>query len=109
MGPPATHSSVNSVSGNSSTTFGGAYMGPPAAHSSVDSVSGNSSTTFGAAYMRLPAAHSSVNSASGNSSTTFGGPIWDPQLLIVQWTLFLVVVQARLEEPIPDPQQLTVQ
>ena len=64
---------LNSVSGNSSTAFGGTYVRPSAAHSSVNSVSGNSSTTFGGAYMRPSAAHSSVNSVSGNSSTTFGG------------------------------------
>ena len=53
---------LNSVSGYSSTSFGGAYTRPPAAHSSVNSVSGNSSTTFGGAYMyaRPPAAYSSV-------------------------------------------------
>ena len=53
---------LNSVCGDSSTSFGRAYTRPPAAHSSVNFVSGNSSTTFGGAYMyaRPPAAYSSV-------------------------------------------------
>ena len=53
---------LNSVSGNSSTSFGGAHTRPPAAHSSVNFVSGNSSTMFGGVYtnVRPPAAYSSV-------------------------------------------------
>ena len=35
MRPQAAHSSVNSVSGNISTTFEGAYARPPAAYSPV--------------------------------------------------------------------------
>ena len=57
---PAAHSSVGSVSGKSSITFGGAYTRHSAAYSSVNSVSGNSSTTFGGAYARPPAAYSPV-------------------------------------------------
>ena len=60
MRPSTAHSSVNSVFGNSSTAFGGAYTRPPATHSSVNSVSGNSSTPFGGAYARPPAAYSPV-------------------------------------------------
>ena len=73
MRPSVAHSSVNSVSGNSSTALRGTYMRPSAPHSSVNSVSGNGSTTFGGAFMRPSAAHSSMNSVSGNISTTFGG------------------------------------
>ncbi|CAH3172408.1 unnamed protein product [Porites evermanni] len=59
---PAARSSVTSVCGNSSTTFGGAYTRPsaPYTRSSVTSVCGNSSTTFGGAYTRPSAPYSPV-------------------------------------------------
>ena len=109
----ATHSSMTSASGNCCSTdihvSSGSFL------RELDSVSSVS-------YAIPSASKSSVTSNSGNSSNTvmssnsflhklqsFGGDIHaKPPAAHSSVTLFLVTVQPRLEEPIRDPQLLTV-